>query len=122
MITIWKVRALLADRGIAPDEENDFLLQDNSDGAGPFIAEWDEAKLGTKPSEAELDAMQVEADALQAEAAKNPTDELDAALAAVQATLASASTVAGLKTVFNDMIDAMRGKTGKAGRIAGRPV
>jgi hypothetical protein len=28
----------------------DYTLQDNSDGRGPFIAHWDEQKLGPRPS------------------------------------------------------------------------
>ena len=52
----------------------------------------------------------------------DPNDELDAALAEVQARLSNVSTVAGLKAALNDAIDAMRGKAGRAGRIAGRPV
>ena len=65
MITIWKVRALLIQRAVAVDEDRDFRLQDNSDGAGTFIAEWDVAKLGAKPIEAQLDVFQTEADVLQ---------------------------------------------------------
>jgi hypothetical protein len=42
----------------------------------------------------------------------DPNDELDAALAAVKGTGAS----------VDDLIDVFRGKTGKAGRVAGRPV
>ena len=52
----------------------------------------------------------------------DPSDELDAALVEVQAGLAIVSTVAGLKAVVGDLIDAMRGQAGKAGRVAGRPV
>ena len=52
----------------------------------------------------------------------DPNAELDAALAEVQAGLPNVSTVADLKTALNDMIDAMRGRAGKAGRVAGRPV
>jgi len=101
MITIWKVRALLVDRSITPDEENDFLLQDNSDGVGPFIAHWDEAKLGPIPSEADLDLFQAEAVLLQKEAARNPDAEL-------RAVLAKATTIAALKIAFTDWL-AMKG-------------
>ena len=52
----------------------------------------------------------------------DPDDELDTALAEVQARLANVSTVAGLKATLDDAINAMRGRTGRAGRIAGRPV
>ncbi len=121
MITIWKVQAFLAVRGIVPDEERDFRLQDNSDGAGPFIAHWNEDKLGAKPSEAELDALQTQADALQVEAMKDPSDELDAALAEVQAGLVNILTIAATVAALNETINALRGKTGKAGRIAGKP-
>ena len=65
MITIWKIRALLIQRGVTADEDRDFLLRDDSDGTGPFIAEWDDVKLGAKPTEADLDALQTEADALR---------------------------------------------------------
>ena len=69
MITIWKVRALLIRRGITADEDKDFRLQDNSDGAGPFIAEWDAAKLGAQPTKAELDAVtQTDIDAVMSAA------------------------------------------------------
>lgn len=60
----WKVVALLKSRGItvgAPSLE-DFLIQDNSDGNGPFISEWDEVKLGPKPTVEELEAFMVEAE------------------------------------------------------------
>lgn len=52
----------------------------------------------------------------------DPGDELDAALAEIQAGLVGITTVVGLKTAIGAMIDAMRGKAGRAGRIAGRPV
>ena len=35
----------------------DYRVQD--DGAGPYIAHWDEAKLGTRPTQEELDAVDV---------------------------------------------------------------
>ena len=52
----------------------------------------------------------------------DPQAELDAALAQVQTTLAGVSTLIGLKTALDDTLDAMRGKAGRAGRIAGRPL
>lgn len=72
MITIWKVRALLNQRGIMADEDKDFRLQDNSDGAGPFISEWNTGKLGSKPNEAQLSAMETEANTLRAAAKSVP--------------------------------------------------
>ena len=117
----WNIIAILEARSITP-VESDFLLVDNSDGQGPFIEFWAEVRLGPQPSQADLGAVQAEADALQVEALKEPADELDAALAEVQAGLANVSTVADVVTALNDMLDAMRGQGGRAGRIAGRPV
>jgi hypothetical protein len=37
--------------------ERDFTLRD--DGTGPYIAHWDEAKLGPRPTQEELDAVDV---------------------------------------------------------------
>ena len=115
MITIWKVRALLADRGIAPDRENDFQLQDNSDGEGPFIAKWIISKLGPKPSEADLDTFKTQADALQAEAAKNPNDELASAISEAIKDEPPGSPVRKLG-------EALLGQAGGKARVAGRPV
>jgi hypothetical protein len=39
------------------DPLRDYRVQD--DGAGPYIAEWDEAKLGPRPTQEELDAVDV---------------------------------------------------------------
>ncbi len=87
MITGWKVRALLAQRGVAADESQDWLLLDLIDGAGVRIARWDEAKLGPEPSEAELDALQAEADILRAETvATKPDNKLEARLNALPPT------------------------------------
>lgn len=33
---------------------DDYVLQDDSDGKGPYIAKWDEKKLGKQPSDAQL--------------------------------------------------------------------
>lgn len=41
----------------AADPLVDFAIQDNSDGRGPFIAKWNEAKLGPKPDKAKLDSV-----------------------------------------------------------------
>lgn len=59
----------------------DFILQDNSDGTGPFIAKWDESKLGPKPTKAELDAVSVAAE--QARVDKEASDKAKAELAAI---------------------------------------
>ena len=59
----------------------DFTLQDNSDGSGPFIAKWDEAKLGPKPTKAELDA--VSAVAEQARIDKEASDKAKTELASI---------------------------------------
>lgn len=117
----WNIIAILEARSITP-VESDFLLVDNSDGQGPVIEVWNTAKLGPKPNQADLGAVQAEADALQVEALKDPGAELDAALAEVKARLSNVSTVADVVTALNDMLDAMRGQGGRAGRIAGRPV
>lgn len=51
----------------------DYRVQDNSDGNGPYIAHWDEAKLGPQPDAATLQA--AEAAALRkAEARKKIAD------------------------------------------------
>jgi len=39
------------------DPLRDYRVQD--DGNGPYIAEWDEAKLGPRPTQEELDAVDV---------------------------------------------------------------
>lgn len=39
--------------------QGDYLVQDNSDGNGPYIAQWDEAKLGPQPDAATLQATDV---------------------------------------------------------------
>ena len=106
--------AILESRGVAA-EEGDFAIQDNSDGKGPFIAAWNEAKLGPKPTRADLDTAQAEADALQAAASKDPTDELAAAIAAAIKDEPANSRVRRLG-------EALLGLTGKAGRITGRPL
>lgn len=114
MITVWNVRALLASRGVTADEDReDFLMRDLSKGAGSFIAIWDEAKLGPKPSKADLNTFQVEADALRAEAeAKKPDNLLRAAIA---------------DAIKDEPANSSARKLGEAfltseGRIIGRPV
>lgn len=59
----------------------DFILQDNSDGTGPFIAKWDESKLGPKPTKAELDAVSVAAE--QARLDAETSDKAKAELAII---------------------------------------
>lgn len=59
----------------------DFVLQDNSDGNGPFIAKWDEAKLGSKPTKAELDAVSIVADKARLDA--ETSDKAKAELAII---------------------------------------
>lgn len=41
------------------DPFSDYLVQDDSDGNGPYLKHWDEAKLGPRPTQAELDAVDV---------------------------------------------------------------
>lgn len=62
----------------------DFILQDNSDGTGPFIAKWDESKLGPKPTKAELDAVSIVADKARLDA--ETSDKAKAELAAIDLT------------------------------------
>jgi hypothetical protein len=50
----WKVLAFLKAKGITPARD-DFTLIDN--GTGAKIEAWDEAKLGPKPTDAELAAV-----------------------------------------------------------------
>lgn len=109
----WNIIAILKARGITP-AARDFLLVDNSDGQGPFIEFWDEAKLGPKPSQADLDAVQAEADALQVEALKDPTDELMAAISDAIKDEPPGSPVRRLG-------EALIGQADRAGRVAGRP-
>lgn len=52
----------------------DFVLQDNSDGNGPFITQWNETKLGPKPTKTTLGAVSA-----AAIAAKNAAVESSAA-------------------------------------------
>lgn len=59
----------------------DFVLQDNSDGNGPFIAWWDEVKLGPKPTKAELDAVSVTAE--KARVDREASDKAKAELTAI---------------------------------------
>ena len=59
----------------------DFVLGDKSDGNGPFIARWDEAKLGPKPTKAALDAVSVAAE--QARIDGETSDKAKAELTAI---------------------------------------
>lgn len=47
---------ILRSRGKTFDDRIDFLVQDNMDGNGPFIAHWDAVKLDAVPTQGELDA------------------------------------------------------------------
>lgn len=111
--TYRRIAAWLSAKGVA-FVPGDFELTDV--GKGPYLSKWDEAKLGPRPTPAEIAATP------PAPLPPNPGDELMAALAEVQAGLGGVSTVAGLKTALIDTIKAMRGQGGRAGRIAGRPV
>ena len=115
MIDAWKVRALLAQRGVTADERQDWLLRDLSKGAGPFLAIWDKAKLGPKPSEAELDALQAEADALAAEREAEKPGNL------LMVSIADAIEDAPPNSPVRKLGEALLGLTG-GGRVAGRPV
>lgn len=52
-----KIVSILAARGKTADFLRDVVLRD--DGAGPYIERWDEAKLGPRPTQEELDAVDV---------------------------------------------------------------
>lgn len=49
-----KLQAILTARGKSADFANDLRVQD--DGAGPYLKHWDEAKLGPRPTQEEIDA------------------------------------------------------------------
>lgn len=55
-----KVTKLLKQRGKTADFLIDLQLRD--DGSGSYIAAWDESKLGPRPAQEELDAIDVTAD------------------------------------------------------------
>lgn len=59
----------------------DFELRDDSNGAGPYIAKWDESKLGQKPTKAELDAVSVVAE--QARVDRETSDKAKTELASI---------------------------------------
>lgn len=50
-----KLQAILSARGKTADFANDLRVQD--DGAGPYLKHWDEAKLGPRPTQEEIDAI-----------------------------------------------------------------
>lgn len=68
-----KCVAVLRSKAIAFDD-GDFEIRDNSDGAGAFIARWDQAKLGPVPSKTELDAQSDAAGAIRDEALEKDAD------------------------------------------------
>lgn len=65
----------------AADTLVDMVVQDNSDGNGPFIVTWNESKLGPKPTWAELAAVSVVAE--QARTDKEESDKAKAELTAI---------------------------------------
>lgn len=50
-----KLHAILAARGKTADFTRDLIVQD--DGAGPYLKHWDEEKLGPRPTQEEIDAI-----------------------------------------------------------------
>ena len=52
-----KCLKILTERGISAPPAGSLRLQDDTDGAGPYIAAWDTAVLGPRPTQAELDAV-----------------------------------------------------------------
>lgn len=54
---IDKIRYIFAARAKAGAPDADYMLKDHSDGLGPRIGAWDEAKLGPRPTDADLAAL-----------------------------------------------------------------
>jgi hypothetical protein len=60
----WKLRSILNSRGIQTPPAGSLSVEDV--GAGPFIATWNIAALGARPTQLEIDAVQdTDATALQ---------------------------------------------------------
>ena len=60
-----KVRAYVEAAGKTVDFQKDVLLQDDSDGKGPYIKEWNIARLA-QPSDADLAGHEAAADTTEA--------------------------------------------------------
>lgn len=109
----WKIKALLADRGITDyDFLEDFCVIDRGDGAGPQLEDWDTAKLGATPTDAELDALATEATQIKTdEAAKenrvvqypSPTDQLEAIWGVLDSLVNGATGETGATAMLNDI-------------------
>jgi len=61
---LTKVRAYVEAAGKTVDFNKDVFLQDNSDGNGPYIKEWNIAGLA-EPTDAQLDALDAQATTLE---------------------------------------------------------
>jgi len=77
------------------DPQNDFSLEDKSDGNGPYIAQWDTVKLGPRPTTAQLAAVTTVANKQESDRIKNKMIEKQ--LAANELTIIRA-------LVENDMV------------------
>jgi hypothetical protein len=75
----------------------DYRLQDDSDGRGPYIAYWNEAKLGQLPTQAKLDSAGA---AAESAAAQERTRK-----EAIDQAIAGDTTVQSLKSMTNAEFD-----------------
>lgn len=57
MMLANKLQTILAARGKTADFTRDVRVQD--DGAGPYIKHWDEEKLGLRPTQEEIDLVDI---------------------------------------------------------------
>lgn len=120
----WKIKALLVDRGITDcDFLEDFHVIDRGDGAGPQLEDWNTAKLGATPTDAELNALGTQADQIKAdEAAKenrviqypSPTDQLEAIWGVLDSLVNGATGETGAVAMLNE-IQLIKGETGPTG-------
>ena len=70
MVTHWQVQALLSIREKVGAPLTDYRLRD--DGQGTYIDYWDEATLGTRPAQQELDGItQAQIDAARSQSESN---------------------------------------------------
>lgn len=100
-----RIAAWLTAKGVA-FATSDFALTD--EGKGPYLSKWDEAKLGPRPTPAEI------ADTPPEPLPPDPSDELVAAILDAIKNEPANSPVRNLG-------EALVGQTSK-GRVAGRPV
>jgi hypothetical protein len=77
MIDTDVIQALLASRGKSGLNIVDYSLHDHGDGKGVIIGQWDEAKLGPRPTDDELALVKV-VKAPKVDRVKALEDRLDA--------------------------------------------